>query len=51
MDGRRFAEWLMQAGLLRTQQFGICRTHSPQILGQMQLRMYAEETRFPHRYR
>ncbi|KAI9554420.1 hypothetical protein GHT06_019692 [Daphnia sinensis] len=50
LDGRRFAEWLMQVGLLRSQQFGFCRAHcngnpSPVPL---QLRMYAEENKFPY---
>lgn len=51
LDARRFAEWLMQVGLLRSQQFGLCRTHSngnPTPVP-LQLRMYAEENKFPYR--
>ncbi|XP_057375322.1 uncharacterized protein LOC130696250 isoform X2 [Daphnia carinata] len=50
LDGRRFAEWLMQVGLLRSQQFGLCRTHcngNPTPVP-LQLRMYAEENKFPY---
>ncbi len=50
LDPRRFAEWLMQVGLLRSQQFGLCRTHMTMAPTPLQLRMYAEESRFPHRY-
>lgn len=50
LDSRRFAEWLMQVGLLRSQQFGTCRIHSSIAPAPLQLRMYAEEHRFPHRY-
>jgi hypothetical protein len=51
LDARRFAEWLMQVGLLRSQQFGVCRTHNTgtQSPCNLQLRMYTEETKFPHR--
>ncbi|KZR99855.1 putative Zinc finger protein 280D, partial [Daphnia magna] len=51
LDGRRFAEWIMQVGLLRSQQFGLCRTHcngNPTPVP-LQLRMYAEENKFPYR--
>lgn len=40
----------MQVGLLRSQQFGLCRTHITTLPQPLQLRMYAEESRFPHRY-
>ena len=51
LDARRFAEWLMQVGLLRGQASGLCRAHN---FGNtkstpLQLRMYAEESKFPHR--
>lgn len=49
LDSRRFAEWLMQVGLLRSVQLGVCRYHSPMKPLPLQLRMYAEETRFPNR--
>ena len=49
MDNRRFAEWLMQVGLLRTHEVGFCRAHNAQSLNPLQLRMYAKESRFPHR--
>ncbi|XP_046649448.1 uncharacterized protein LOC124340801 isoform X2 [Daphnia pulicaria] len=49
LDPRRFAEWLMQVGLLRSQQFGTCRTHfnATSTPVPLQLRMYAEENKFP----
>lgn len=51
LDPRRFAEWLMQAGLLRNQQHGVCRVHQPNLHVPLQLRMYEDTTKFPNRYR
>jgi len=49
MDNRKFAEWLMRVGLLRSHQVGICRVHNAQSLNPLQLRMYEDISLFPYR--
>ena len=49
LDPRRFAEWLMQSRLVRSQQSGQCRFHPSSLAEALQLGMYNEEGKFPHR--
>jgi len=48
LDPRRFAEWLMQSRLVRSQQSGQCRFHPSSLAEALQLGMYNEEGKFPH---
>jgi len=50
LDPRRFAEWLMQVRLVRSQQSGLCRFHPSSSTEPLQLGMYNEEGKFPYRY-
>ena len=49
LDPRRFAEWLMQIRLVRSQQNGQCRFHPSNSVEPLQLGMYNEEGKFPYR--